>query len=101
MTDPPDTDASTKPLGGGVERRGDDASWVDGTTIEWWIRRLQADRALNQVLDELLPDTIADLVESECGYPRGFAALYWPGLAAMGEGDFVSAAPGPDFGPED
>ncbi len=34
-------------------------------------------------------------------YQREFDDLYGPGLAAMREGDFVSATPGPDFGPED
>lgn len=77
------------------------ASWADGQTMECRIRRSQADAELSQVLDELLADTIADLLESERECWREFAELYGPGLAAMHDGDFVSAAPGPDFGPED
>lgn len=34
-------------------------------------------------------------------YQLEFDELYGPGLAAMRGGDFVSAAPGPDFGPDD
>ncbi len=99
MTGRPDTDAGRRPPGDGAGRHGDGASWADG--IERLIRRSQADPALHRLLDKLQSDTTADLLESECAYRHEFAALYGPGLAAMREGDFVSAAPGPDFGPED
>lgn len=41
------------------------------------------------------------MLREDSRYQREFDALYGPGLAAMRKGDFVSAAPGPDFGPED
>lgn len=34
-------------------------------------------------------------------YQREFAKLYGPGLAALAEGDLVSARPPATFGPED
>ena len=34
-------------------------------------------------------------------YQRDFAQLYGPGLESLAEGDTVSAAPGPDWHPED
>jgi hypothetical protein len=34
-------------------------------------------------------------------YQRDFAELYGPGLVALAESDLVSAAPGPDWHPED
>jgi hypothetical protein len=49
-----------------------------------------------------LVTTAVDLMlREDSQYQREFDELYGPGLAAMREGDFVSAAPGSAFGPED
>lgn len=84
---------------GAGEQIGDAAIQALASYLD--VHPTQADPALHHMLDELLPDTIAGLLASELEYGREFAALYGPGLEAMSEGDFVSAAPGSHFGPED
>ena len=49
----------------------------------------------------LVAMAVDQMLREDPEYQRGFDKLYGPGLAAMREGDFVSAAPGADFGPED
>jgi hypothetical protein len=49
----------------------------------------------------LVATAVDRMLREDPQYQREFDELYGPGLAAMREGDFVSAAPGPDFGPED
>ena len=49
----------------------------------------------------LVAAAVDRMLREDPQYQREFDELYGPGLAAMREGDFVSAAPGPDFGPED
>jgi DNA-binding transcriptional regulator YiaG len=49
----------------------------------------------------LVATAVDRMLREDARYQREFDDLYGPGLAAMRKGDFVSAAPGPDFGPED
>lgn len=49
----------------------------------------------------LVATAVDRMLREDPQYQREFDELYGPGLAAMREGDFVSAAPGPDFGPDD
>jgi DNA-binding transcriptional regulator YiaG len=49
----------------------------------------------------LIATAVDRMLREEPQHQREFEQLYGPGLAAMREGDFVSAAPGPDFGPGD
>lgn len=52
--------------------------------------------------DRHLIATVVDRMQRDDeAYQRDFAELYGPGLAASAGGDFVSAAPGPDWHPED
>ena len=49
----------------------------------------------------LVATAVNRMLHEDPQYQREFDELYGPGLAAMREGDFISAAPGPDFDPED
>jgi len=49
----------------------------------------------------LVAAAVDRMLREDPQYQHEFDELYGPGLAAMREGDFVSAAPGTDFGRED
>lgn len=49
----------------------------------------------------LVAMAVEHMLREDPQYQRESDELYGPGLAAMREGDFISAAPGADFGPED
>ena len=49
----------------------------------------------------LIATAVDRMLREDPEYQREFDELYGPGLAAMRAGDFVSAAPGPDFGLDD
>jgi len=52
--------------------------------------------------DRYLIATVVDRMQrADADYQKDFAELYAPGLAAMSDGDLVSAAPGPDWHPDD
>ena len=52
--------------------------------------------------DRHLIATVVDRMQRDDeDYQRDFAELYGPGLVALAESDLVSAAPGPDWHPED
>ena len=52
--------------------------------------------------DRNLIATVVDRMQRDDeDYQRDFAQMYGPGLAALAGGDTVSAAPGPDWHPED
>lgn len=49
----------------------------------------------------LVAAAVERLQREDPDYQRQFEELYGPGLAATVKGDFLSAAPGPDWDPED
>jgi hypothetical protein len=52
----------------------------------------------------LLVEALSRLEQEDPGWRAEFERLYGPDLgsgASGGDGEYVSAAPGPDFGPED
>jgi hypothetical protein len=52
----------------------------------------------------LLVEALSRLEQEDPGWRAEFERLYGPGLGSGGgddDGEYVSAAPGPDFGPED
>jgi transposase len=49
----------------------------------------------------LIAAAVDRMLREDARYQREFDQLYGPGLSALRRGDFVSAAPGSEFGPED
>jgi hypothetical protein len=51
----------------------------------------------------LLVEALSRLEQEDPGWRAEFERLYGPGLGSSGDddGEYVSAAPGPDFGPDD
>jgi hypothetical protein len=84
---------SVQSVSGGEPRLSRNAVLAVAARVAELRRMGQTPRLVTAAVDQMLRE--------DPRYQREFAELYGPGLAAMRGGDFVSAAPGPEFGPED